>query len=428
MFAFVRGLADGLPLRSCRVAGAEALPRPAPTHRAADPSLQRIFVRTSTTVTRLHVTAPGRTVSLATLDAKGVSAQHDFDAVVVCTPAPVASALLRAAGTGCVPGKVTTFVDTQRYRSSVHASFLVKASDFNRVKPPAATMVPSTLLPPLPEELRGCEPWIANAVACITFPSGKLEAPAPPGSEIITVYLSADASAHVLEHFGPQSSLRATELPATPNVPASSSSLPAWMKRQLNERTLNSGRRASAPPPPGIDATSDAALSKRKVEVAEFVWSVARFAAAGMLPQEFTHILDVRGFEFGWADFPVPSSTGGAAEGVAGAGDLDPAVCTGQGPGRFEACVDAILAQRAAVAKSGTRILFAGDYMGGGTAEGAVRSAAWAVGALLQAVEAPGVFRSHSDEADDTPCDTADIPVPRQTGVNEHTRGLRQRR
>ena len=76
-----------------------------------------------------------------------------------------------------------------RYRASLHATFLVKSSELNKTRAPAATLVPCRVVPPYPESLAGCAPWIPNAVASIVFPSGKLEAPAPPGSDVVTVYV-----------------------------------------------------------------------------------------------------------------------------------------------------------------------------------------------------------------------------------------------
>ena len=352
--------------------------------------------------------------------ARGKVTTAEFDAVIVCTPGPTAVKLLEQDSTAVHPS-VRAFASSQRYRASLHASFLVKASDLNKNKPPAATLVPAPLVPPLPAALDGCAPWVANAVASIVFPSGKLEAPSPPGAELVTVYLSAEASDALLPYLHPPAWVGAvghtTELPQAPKLANVTNALPEWMRRQMDARQVRQG---GLPSKAGRGPTSDDGLSSRKAAVAAFMWKLARFAAVGMVPTEYTHVVDVQAWLEGWADFPIaapapagtgssaantdPNSGGGAKSATGGRSrTAGAATSTVSGPvsgqqlpcgGRYEACVDAVIEQRRSVARDGVRVLFAGDYMAGGTAEGAVRSASWAVDSLLKAVVSPGVLRA----------------------------------
>jgi hypothetical protein len=231
---------------------------------------------------------------------------------------------------------------------------------------------------------------VPNAVASIVFPSGKLEAPAPPGSDVVTVYLSFEASEALL----PFTTLagRGRRLPAGPALPSTGEKLPSWLLRQIDgvgtkpsgrpEGGGGGGKPGAVPVPrPGVPTQAGEQLSKQLWDVGTLVWQLARFAAGGVLPELYTRIVDVTAHAHGWPDVRERV----AAHGNAAAAAPAPTPVTAGDSAYFASCVEAAVCQRATVVEDGVRVLLAGDYMGGGTAEGAVRSAAWAVDALVHA-------------------------------------------
>jgi hypothetical protein len=231
--------------------------------------LERVTLRTSTAVQELRVdgasrrfvvvTAASRVVSTGATSAAAATATaptpasspspsdggaraddggdvDGFDAVIVATPAPIAASLLQSLPPDVVAPTVLPFVQSQQYRTSLHVSFLVRTAEL-RFRPKCATIVPRVDGGGDAAGAgmgAGVPSWAASAVAYITFPTGRLESPSPPGSEIVVVYLTSAASEALL----PCMTSRHAVLPKAPTaVQRSKSRMPDWMARQLDGRS-----------------------------------------------------------------------------------------------------------------------------------------------------------------------------------------------
>jgi predicted NAD/FAD-dependent oxidoreductase len=280
-----------------------------------------------------------------------------FDAVIVATTAPDALKLSQSLPDDVVPPMVRTFMRTAEYRPTLCVSFLVKTYEF-AFRPKCPTLVPAHLPADYQHSfIDDCPTWVRNAVAFITFPSGRCEFQVPPGLEVVSVHLAAEAAQVLCACIDRPSS----PLPRPPTLPTAVSRSEEFMK---SHDVLASGLSR----PPG-KPRQDEFVGGRKLQIAEFVWSLARFACPTILPDVYDQVVNVEAWQSGWASFP-PNSR------------------------RWHQCVEAIQAQSGSLPPS---IQFAGDYLGGGTAEGAARSGLWAAESILKALSKQSTCVSQSE-------------------------------
>ena len=264
--------------------------------------------------------------------------------MVVAVPASVALPLLDGAPQAAVPPSMRQFLSAQKYRPSLHVSFLCRVTEFKK-HPTHATIVPR-LLPRASSSTAQAQ--TAPDVAYVTFPSGRLQAPAPPGMDIIVVYLTAKASARLL----PCLQNPELPLPPAPQVKPGVSRVPDWLTRQVEGKGSKKGTKSKRVEPPPMGAV--AGLSARQLQVADHVWNMARRDVPGPdLPGVYCDVAAVYGWEHGWC---------------------------AQDPGGVSVCSASEHVQRQL--KSGSNVVVAGDFLGAGTAEGAARSGLWAAASL----------------------------------------------
>ena len=303
-------------------------------------------------ITSVPIHGEGETPPAATSDV--------FDAVIMAVPGPVAAALTaELLPARSIPKPVRSLVTSSQYRPSVHVSYLVRTAEF-AYRPKCPTLVPQRL----GDEYRAgvlaqCPDWMKNAVAYVTFPSGRLETMVPPGQEVVSVYLTAEASRELSLCL----SSPAAALPRAPKLPSKRSRVPDELKARMeavSAAALPVKGGARVVEMPGAAAAQPSLLTPREQAVAELVWDIARFACPDTLPDLYDTAVAVEGWQHGWCDdFFQPGS---------------------------HAWTRAVAAQHAQAQRTVLpALLFAGDYVGGGTAEGAVRSGLWAVDALLKA-------------------------------------------
>jgi hypothetical protein len=97
------------------------------------------------------------------------------------------------------------------------------------------------------------------------------------------------------------------------------------------------------------------------------VWTLAQYAAPEIIPDSFDDVISMHAYEHGWPVFEV-------------------------GGDRWLQCVRVMKSQQKHAARrvsgsggggGGGAVVVAGDYVGGGTLEGAARSGLWAAQAVL---------------------------------------------